>query len=320
MDQQRFEDQVMRDLAGDDRRPSAEERLEDDDALEDEGFETAAADDTADSAEGESQEDPHAGDEPDDGFEEALAEEFGTDEGEAWEALEDAMAESLDAEDPDVFFSRVLGGLGRIAGLVGRGTSAGGHASSATGRRAAQVGRTAGGPSHTRNPIGQLLQRFGQYLNDGLDDIDAFEDMAALYADEGLDEALPVLAGMAARSLLGPAMRGTATRLSRPLRRQLVGSAREAARMLCRDHGRQAVRALPRLAQSIARTATERRLRPAGLPPLVRRTVAEVAARPALVRRLSRSGATTTRGAGSWHRIPQRMVLRGPVEITILSR
>jgi hypothetical protein len=116
--------------------------------------------------------------------------------------------------------------------------------------------------------------------------LDALEDLADLFADEELDEALPVLAGMAARTMVRPALRRAA--LSSPLRRQIVRSTTQVAQNLVRRQGPAALRALPRIAQSVGQTAARRRLSPSRLPQAIRQTGARVAAQPRLVRQLSR--------------------------------
>jgi hypothetical protein len=123
-----------------------------------------------------------------------------------------------------------------------------------------------------------------------------------------------------ARTALRPVLRRAVGRVSRPLRRQLVRSATQAARTLVRQRGPRALRALPRVAQSVGRTAVRRGLRPTALPQAIRRTAAQVAARPALLRRLARPGASPALRRPPGRGVPRRFRLRGPVEITIVSR
>jgi hypothetical protein len=161
------------------------------------------------------------------------------------------------------------------------------------------------------------MRRLGRYLAEGIDEGEALDDLTELFVEEGLDEALPVLGGLAARALLRPLSAG---RIGAPLRRQLVASATQAARTLAERAGPEALRALPRLAQSIGRTAGRRDARPAALPQTLRRTAVQVASQPALLARLTRPGrkrSSTRTGLG--HGAPQRLVVPGPVEIHILS-
>ena len=162
------------------------------------------------------------------------------------------------------------------------------------------------------------MRRLGRYLAEGIDEREALDDLTEVFVEEGLDEALPVLGGLAARALLQPL---SAERIGAPLRRQLVDSATQAARTLAGRAGPEALRALPRLAQSIGRTAGRRDVRPAALPQALRRTAVHVTSQPASLARLMRSApkrspTRTVLGQGA----PQRLVVPGPVEIHILSR
>jgi len=165
------------------------------------------------------------------------------------------------------------------------------------------------------------MQRLGRYLAEGIDEREALDDLTELFVEEGLDEALPVLGGLAARALLQPLSAARTGRIGAPLRRQLVESATQAARTLAGRAEPEALRALPRLAQSIGRTAGRRDARPAALPQALRRTAAQIASQPALLARLMRSGpkrSPTRTGLGRG--AAQRLVVPGPVEIHILSR
>ena len=109
--------------------------------------------------------------------------------------------------------------------------------------------------------------------------------------------------------------------LSSPLRRQIVHSTTQVARNLVRRQGPAALRALPRIAQSVGQTAARRRLSPSRLPQAIRQTGARVAAQPRLVGQLSRPAPgmrrTSVRPGPSRGGLPQRLRLQGPVEIMI---
>jgi ABC-type transporter Mla subunit MlaD len=285
------------------------------------------------------------------GFEDGFEAEFAEDYGDAFEeidALEDALADALDAEDADEFFRQLLGGISRVAGLIGRGTRAAGQVAQTVGRvagqarRAAQtVGRVAGQArrvagqvqqvagraARARRPAANLLQQLmpllQQYAAQGFDELDALEDLADLFAEEEMDEALPVIGAIAARAAVRPLLRTAAARLSRPLRQQLVRSGTQAARTLARRQGAAAVRALSPIARQVGRTAVRRRLGVRSLPAALRSTTARVAARPTMVQRLSRPvrrGGLRQRRFGRGGDVPRRLVLRGPVEIRIMGR
>jgi hypothetical protein len=270
-----------------------------------------------------------------DDYEAELGEDFGDDyfsdsEANDWDALEEAVADALDAEDSDEFFRQLVGGISRVAGAARRGaTTAGrvargvGRAAQTAGRVAGQVQRVAGRAGRAANPLasilGQVAPLLQQYAAQGFDELDALEDLADLFADEELDEALPVLAGMAARTMVRPALRRAA--LSSPLRRQIVRSTTQVARNLVRRQGPAALRALPRIAQSVGQTAARRRLSPSRLPQAIRKTGARVAAQPRLVGQLSRPAPgmrrTSVRPGPGRGGLPQRLRLQGPVEIMI---
>ena len=168
----------------------------------------------------------------------------------------------------------------------------------------------------------QILPMLQQRAAQGADEMDVFEDLADWYEEEQADEALPVLAGVAARAALRPLIRRGAAVAGRAVRRQLVRGATQAARSLVRRQGPQAVRALPRIARSVGRTAARRGVRPTALPTAIRQTAARVAAQPGLARRLSRPTVAVSRGparrlgvrSGG---VPRRLVVRGPVEIIV---
>jgi hypothetical protein len=375
---QRFEGEVMQDLAAEGPAAFSEESLDGMEGAEEEGF---AEEDALDELEAYDEgEDEALAMEED--FEADLGDEFdefeAADELDAWDELEDVMADALDAEDADEFLRSLIGGLsglGRVAGAIGRGARAAGRVGQVVGRAArtaGRVGRVAGRAGRVAgrvgrvagrarrvagraqrlagrfprgggglvdlpedseappsddgraapppNPIGLLMQQLGQYLNQGMDEYEALEDLADLFAEEDLDEALPVLAGVVARTAVRPVLRRAGGQISRPVRRQLVRSATQATQTLMRRRGPQAVRTLPRIAQSVGRTAARRGMRPAAVPQAIRRTTAQVAARPALVRRLAQPTVSPAARRPVGHGVPQRLRLRGPVEITIVSR
>lgn len=315
---QRFEDDVMQDLSGEGPAVSSDEAAfaamaaAATDGFGEESLEDDMREDT----------DPAANLAADDGSGEDADDDLDldpglADEGDTQDGLEAAIAETLDAQGPEELFARLLGGVGRLAARPARGT----RRQSARGRRrgvrpASQEG--ASSKTGTRGSLTGVMRRLGRYLAEGIDEGEALDDLTDLFVEEGLDEALPVLGGLAARALLQPLSAG---RIGSPLRRQLVESATQAARTLAGRAGSEALRALPRLAQSIGRTAGRRDVRPAALPQALRRTAVQVASQPALLARLMRPGrkrSPARRGLGRG--VPRRLVVPGPVEIHILSR
>jgi hypothetical protein len=143
--------------------------------------------------------------------------------------------------------------------------------------------------------------------------MDAVAELAAY--DES---AIPVVAGLAARNLLG---RRAAT-MPLAARRRLVRSLTVTARGLARRRGPVAVRALPRIVRSVRRTAIVRRTPARVTPRIVRRAAARVIRSPRLIRRLSRPIPVARRRARvALARVARgrSFTLRGPVRISIVG-
>ncbi|CAL95076.1 hypothetical protein [Azoarcus olearius] len=212
-----------------------------------------------------------------------------------------------------------LGQAGRVAQGVGR---AAGHARGLSG----SLGQAAGG---AQGLFGQLSQLLGQNL--GADD--AFDAVADLYLEDGVDEALPAAVALAARAAArGLGFRNVA-QLTHAGRRALVRGVASAARELVRARGPQAVRALPGLARSAARVAQRRVATPQQAAQVVRRglpqTARRVARNPGMVRRLAqqRPPAPLSRPTHLGHGIPsarlvpgRRYHISGPATLTITPR
>jgi hypothetical protein len=260
-----------------------------------------------------------------DNFSDNFSDDFSGEVGEAfWEegdataavdALEAAVADALDAEDADEFFRRLARGVRRATQV------------------ARQVGRTVGQVARTVAPIasaiplpqaqaiGRIAGLAGRLLAEGADEFEVLDEMFAFSdSNNNIDAALPVIAGLTIRTVMPQARR-----LPRPARRQLVRSVTQATRVITRRQGPQAARAIPRVVQAVQRTAQRRRVPARQLPQAVRQAAARVARDPRLVRRLAASqpiSSTQGRGRQPLARtgVPQRLVIRGPVEITIQSR
>ena len=316
--EQRFDEDVMDELAAESPPASADEALDSLEEMDEDGFaaEDAFADDMQDFEAGTDAE-LLADDNFEEGFEADLGDEFAEDYGgaNALDAMEEAIADALEADDSDEFLRRVSRGLRRAASIarqVGRGV----------GQVARVVGPIASAiPIPQAQLIGRVANVAGRLLADGADEFVALEDMLAFAEDEqAVDAAAPVIAGLTIRTVMP-----RVARLDRVSRRQLVRSVSQSARTLARRHGPRATRAVPRVVQAVQRTAQRRRMPIRQLPQAVRRTTARVASSPTLVRQLSRSQRRTTpithqRRARTGTGVPQRLVIRGPVEITIRSR
>ena len=316
--EQRFDEDVMDELAAESPPASADEALDSLEEVDENGFtaEDAFADDMQDFEAGTDAE-LLADDNFEEGFEADLGDEFAEDYGgaNALDAMEEAIADALEADDSDEFLRRVSRGLRRAASIarqVGRGV----------GQVARVVGPIASAiPIPQAQLIGRVANIAGRLLADGADEFVALEDMLAFAEDEqAVDAAAPVIAGLTIRTVMP-----RTARLDRASRRQLVRSVSQSARTLARRHGPRATRAVPRVVQAVQRTAQRRRMPIRQLPQAVRRTTARVASNPALVRQLTGSQPRTAprtpqRRVRAGTGAPQRLVLRGPVEITIRSR
>lgn len=317
---QQFESDVMEDLAAEGPAEMAEEEFEMGEGFEEEEFEEMGELEGFEEAEGFEEE----GFEEAEEFEEELAAEYGEEYGEeAFDAMEDAVADALEAEDTDEFFRRLARGIRgavstarRVAGTVGR------VAAGPVGRIASQVaGRIPG-------PWGQIIARgiplLAQLRNLGADELEAMDEFAdeAAAGELDVDAAIPVIAGLAARSLV----RQAGARLSHQARRQLVRGVSSAARTLVRRQGPQAIRALPRIVRSVRQRAIQQRTPVRAVARTFARTAARVVRRPQTTRRLARPLPRTARRRVARQRVrtiaprvgrPLRsFILRGPTRIT----
>jgi hypothetical protein len=227
--------------------------------------------------------------------------------------------------------ARMLGapGVAGALGQVGRVAQGVRGAAGQAGRLAGALGQTAGGAQ-------SLLGQISQLIGSGGSEFDDFEAMADLYAEDGVDEALPAAVALAARAAArGLGFRNVA-QLSQAGRRALVRGVAGAARELVRRQGPRAVRALPRLAHSAARVATRSAPTPQAAVQAVRRglprTARRTAQNPQALRHLAQPAAThsappiardpvlgrgtpTRRIAG-----PRTFHIDGPVTLTVTPR
>jgi hypothetical protein len=320
--EQPFEQDLMEDLADESPLSSAEETFDEQAGMEAEDF--AGEDALSDEMPGFDtgvEEELLAEDGAEDGFEADVGDDFAEDYAEDYEAanpldaMEEAIADALDADDSDEFLRRLSRGIRTATSIARR-----------VGRGVGQVARVVGPiasaiPLPQAQLIGRVANVAGRLLADGADEFTALDEMLAFAEDEhAVDAAAPVIAGLTIRTIMP-----RAARLNRTTRRQLVRSVSQSTRALARRQGPQAMRAVPRVVQAVQRTAQRHRMPVQQLPQAMRRAVARVASNPNLVRRLARSPSRTTSttrqlrvrtGVGA----PQRIVISGPVEITIRSR
>lgn len=230
----------------------------------------------------------HAYDEFDDAFDEMDGFDLMGDEGDAYDEfdsgdaldeMEDGMADALEAEDTDEFLRRIR----RIARRVGRGIGQ-------VARVVAPVARLI--PHPAAQAVARVAGVAGRLLADGADDLEAFDELVDMADDDYfIDAAAPTMAGLAIHGTMPQA----AARLPQPARRQLVHATAQTARVLARQQGPQAVRALPAVLRTAQRTARQQGASGRLLPQIVRRLGARIASNPALLRRLLRANPTLRR-------------------------
>jgi hypothetical protein len=180
-----------------------------------------------------------------------------------WIAFEQDAAGGLDAAGIDEFVVCLLGALNRAGGLAARGDERAATGRSPTVQAAARIAAVierpgdapAGTPANAHSGAPGLLAGIGRLLRGGVDDADAFDEMADLVIDDGIDAALPIAVALVARAAAGALSDDDATRLTPAARRALVRGVGAAAHELVREGGTPALRALPRLVQAAARAA-----------------------------------------------------------------
>jgi hypothetical protein len=264
----------------------------------------------------------------DDGFEEEEAyDEDGFDEGDyayAADALEEAVADALGADDADEFLRRLARGLRGAVRTVGRVAR---QAAPVVGRIARTVAPIASAlPIPQAQAIGRIANVVGRLMADEADEFEAIDEMLELAEAEDLfDAAAPVVAGLSIRRAVP-----NVARMPRPARRQLVRQTTRAAQTIARRQGVQAARAVPAVVRAARRTVA-RQGQPAAraLPRTVARTAARIAANPQLTRRLARAvpptpgrripGAIGGVGGGcpACRRRGRTIVVRGPARIIV---
>jgi hypothetical protein len=267
----------------------------------------------------------------DDGFESDFGDGFANDgfandgftEDNAIDAMEASITDALEAEDSDEFFRRVVSGVRRAAQVAQR-----------VGRTVGQVARVVGPiagaiPLPQAQAVARIANIAGRLLADGADEFEALDAMLAFAADENaVDAAAPMIAGLTIRTIMP-----RAARLNPTIRRQLVRSVRQSTQTLGRRQGPQAVRAVPRVVQAVQRTAQRQRMPAQQLPQAVQRATARVVQNPRLVSQLARATRHASGVSDQQQRYggrsqtfnltgggTQRLMIRGPVEITIRSR
>ncbi len=112
------------------------------------------------------------------------------------DAMEEAVADALDADDGDEFFRRIARlarGAVNVARRVGQGV---GQVARVVGPIASMI------PIPQAQAIGRIANIAGRLLADGADEFEAFDELVDGLDEDGIDAAAPVLAGMVIRRAL----------------------------------------------------------------------------------------------------------------------
>jgi hypothetical protein len=205
--------------------------------------------------------------------------------------LDRVMAHALAAEDTDEFFRRIARGVRQVAQVARRVAPVVGRIARAAAPIAGMIPGPWGAAARVAtNVLGRL--RADEASEEEV--LDAFAELAVRNP-----AALPIAAAVATRRMLGP----SGARLPAAQREQAVRTVRQAATRLVNNGGPTAIRALPRLARSVQRTAVARRTPPAQRPQVLARTAARIAGRgTGLQRQLTRplpTGREVLRRAGA---------------------
>ncbi len=177
---------------------------------------------------------------------------------EAFESLDEAAADALEAEDTDEFIGAIASAVPKVFGFVKR------IVQRIRARRRARRARRRGGQ---RADEGDLLEAFDEL-------VDMTED------EEDLEAAAPVMAALSLRS----AVPGIA-RASKSKRLKLVKAVKSATKKIARRQGKKATKSVPAVVKIAKKKA---RVTGQPLARAVVSTAAKVARNPAVARKLSR--------------------------------
>lgn len=228
-----------------------------------------------------------------------------------FDALEDAVVDALEAEDTDEFFRRLARGISGIARGVAQGVR---RAAPVIGRIARAVGPIASAiPLPWTQAIGRVANIAGRLMADGADEMEALDEMLA-FAEDNLDAAAPVIAGLTIRRT----MRG-ASSLPRQTRANLVRSVTRATQTLARRQGPQAARAVPAVVRTVQNAVRQQRIPARAVPQVIQRAATRVASNPTTVRRMAAQVplARVTSARRASRRPIRHYNLRPPFTITV---
>lgn len=203
--------------------------------------------------------------------------EDGMEADEAEESISNTLGHILGAEDEDEFLGNLFKGaknlISKAAPIVGKIARGAAPILSMIPHPAAQV-------------AGRVAGVLGKLRAEGASVEDALEAVAEVAARD--PRALPVVAGLAARSLV----KNRGAMMPPAQRHQVARTMTRAAKVLVQNGGPSAIRALPKITNSVKRTAGARGTPVSARPQVVARTAAKVAQNPSMLRRLSTPSAT----------------------------
>jgi hypothetical protein len=252
-------------------------------------------------------------------------------------ALEDAFADAMDAQDEDEFLRRLVAGARRIATVAG-------PTFQRIRRRAMPIAMRLIRQAAPR--LGGIAgQEIGRTLGGLLraDAMDAFADAAGDYAsDEDLDAFNRVLGGLAARhvvrSTLSPARRRQSPQQARALGRAVGQMTTQLASRISQRYGVRALPAVTRVVRQVTRLVRQQGASPQAVPRMIRRIGMRVISNPRVVRRLARTSPAVrqlraraglrrmglrgrynnnTMMGGPAYRRMRTVTLRGPVRVVV---
>ncbi|MBN8233019.1 hypothetical protein JYK02_36450 [Corallococcus macrosporus] len=250
-------------------------------------------------------------------------------------ALDDAFADAMDAQDEEEFLRRLRAGARRLATIAG-------PTFQRIRRRAMPIAMRLIRQAAPR--LGGIAgQEIGRTLGGLLraDAMDAFADAAGDYAgDEDLDAFNRVLGGLAARHVvrntMSPARRRQNPQQARALGRAVGNMTTQLASRISQRYGPRALPAVTRVVRQVTRLVRQQGASPQAVPRMLRRIGGRVISNPRVVRRLARPlagvrqlrtraglrrpgvrGRVNPMMGGLGMRRMRTVVLRGPVRVVV---
>jgi hypothetical protein len=211
-------------------------------------------------------------DEFEDASEDDFEDGFEDDFEEADEFIGKLLGSVLGAEDEDEFLGKLFSGakklISKAAPVLGKIARGAGPILSMIPHPAAQIGS-------------QVAKTLGKLRAEGASVEDALEAVAEVAVRD--PRALPIVTGLAARSVI----KNRGASMPSEQRKQVAKTIQRAATTLVRQGGPKAIRALPKITNSVKRTAAANGTPVAARPSVVAKTAAKVAENPTMLRRLS---------------------------------